>query len=294
MKNYNKILTIAFVALLLVPSCKKLNENPVFEASESFAAFTQDVISVDENKGTLSIPVEIASIDPVKTTVSYKITDGKAKAGENFKDLNESAVLVFDGKTRSQNIELQIIDNAGEFTGDLDFSIELIAATGLKLSMEKTCKVTIVDLDHPLAAILGSYTVSCNDYWKKEQTYTMNLVKDPKDITVVWCEQIVLLSKTKAYANVTKDEETGAYTLSFPGGQVLAASYDDGEDLVLMIAEISGNQASLDKSSPIVFKQNTSASKVTFETEQGICAKTDSYFWQGGLFQGKTTWTKND
>ena len=68
----------------------------------------------------------------------------------------------------------------------------------------------------------------------------------------------------------------------------------DGEDLVLMIAEISGNQASLDKSSPIVFKQNTSASKVTFETEQGICAKTDSYFWQGGLFQGKTTWTKND
>ena len=85
-----------------------------------------------------------------------------------------------------------------------------------------------------------------------------------------------------------------ALTLSFPGGQVLAASYDEGEDLVLMIAEISGNQASLDKSSPIDLKQNTSASKVTFETEQGICAKTDSYFWQGGLFQGKTTWTKND
>lgn len=294
MKNYNKILTIAFVALLLVPSCKKLNETPVFEASESFAAFTADAISVDENKGTLSIPVEVASIDPVKTTVSYKIVDGKAKVGENFKDLNESAVLVFDGTTRSQNIELQIIDKAGEFTGDLDFSIELIAATGLKLSMEKTCKVTIVDLDHPLAAILGEYTVSCNDYWKGEHTYTMTLTKDEKDVTVVWCNKIVSLSGSRAYANVTQDEETGAYTLSFPGGQTLFAEYDEGEDLVLMIAEIQGSTANLDKSSPIILTQNTSASKVTFETEQGICAKTDSWFWQGGLFQGKTTWIKND
>ena len=303
MKNYNKILTIAFVALLLVPSCKKLNETPVFEASESFAAFKITSAKVDENKGQIVIPVQIGCIDPVESNVSYKIVDGTAKVNENYKDTDESAVLTFDGKSREENIVIEIINHEGEFTGDLDFTIELLAATGLKLSMEKTCKVTIVDLDHPLAAILGDYTVTCHEHWGGDMTYSMTLSKDPKDITVVWCDGIcpmVAGSSTFApvYAAVTQDEETGLYKLSFPGGQVLAGDAVTGDgDMILCETYYKGGYY-VDDTAIIEFNQQE-GDGVVFVSTNGMGVVTDSYVYRGGFVYGattneqwKTTWTK--
>jgi len=301
MKNYYKILTIAFVALLLAPSCKKLNQTPEFEASESFAAFKIASAKVDENKGQVIIPVQIASIAPVETKVSYKIVDGTAKVNENYKDTDESAVLSFDGKTREQNIIIDIINKAGEFTGDLDFSVELVAATGLKLSAESKCTVTIVDLDHPLAAILGEYEVSAYGHWEKELTYKMNLSKDPKDITVVWCDGILPMAAGNAnyspvYAVVTKDEETEKYTLTFPMGQVLAGDALTGDgDLALCELYYKAGYY-IGDATTIEFKQT---GDVVFETTTGIGAVSDSYVYRGGFLYGastgdqyKTVWTK--
>ena len=301
MKNYNKILTIAFVALLLVPSCKKLNQTPVFEASESFAAFKTSSAKVDENKGQVVIPVQIASIDPVQTAVSYKLVDGSAKVNENYKDTNDSAVLTFDGTTREQNITIEILDKAGAFTGDLNFSVELIAATGLKLSAENKCTVTIIDLDHPLAAILGEYEVSAYGHWEHELTYKMNLSKDPKDISIVWCDGILPMvagnaSFSPVYAVVTKDEETEKYTLTFPMEQVLAGDAVTGDgDLVLLELYYSGGYY-LGDAETIEFKQT---GDVVFETTTGIGAVSDNYVYRGGFLYGastgdqyKTVWTK--
>jgi hypothetical protein len=222
MKNYNKILMILCGAAILAVSCDKLNQTPVFEASESFAAFVKGSVSVDENKGQVIIPVQIASIDPVNTTVSYKIVEGEAKVGTDFQDTNESAVLTFKDGSRSENIIINIVDRQGEYTGDLDFSIELIAATGLKLSAENTCKVTICDLDHPLAEILGAYTATATSSYDGEVKWTMTLLKDPKELTMVWIDQItneMVGEKCRFYAIVNKDEEDNILGITVPSGQ---------------------------------------------------------------------------
>ena len=80
MKNIFKIFVFA-VALSAAFSCSKLNETPVFEDSMSFVAFDVTSVIVNENAGSVSIPVTIASIDPKAVTVAYTVTDDTAKAG---------------------------------------------------------------------------------------------------------------------------------------------------------------------------------------------------------------------
>ena len=298
MKKVNYILTILCGAALLASSCSKLNTVPVFDAAESFASISVETASVAENKGQIVIPVQVASIDPVKTSISYKLIDGTAKAGVDYEDTNASAVLTFDGEQRTADIVIKIIDRPGDYTGDLDFSVELVAATGLKLSMEKTCKVTINDLDHPLAAILGSYTVSCYDYFQKAVTYTITLSKDPKDISVAWADFLLPVMRNgkfyPVYCVVAKDEG-GNYTLSFPGGQGLG-DVGYGDEYLYKITEFDGESISWSDVDPIVFTQT----KTGFETSMGMMIY-DGSFWQGGVVLGeesaalgsyKTVWTK--
>ena len=289
---YTIFLAIASVALLA--SCEGLNELPEFEESESFAAFPQASFAIDENGGQLIIPVQIAVFKPVATQVSYKIVDGTAKAGVDFKDTNASAVLSFDGKSLQQNIVIDIIERSGEFTGDLNFSIELLSASGLKLSEEKVCAVRINDLDHPLAAILGSYTVVCNDYWLGNgYSYTLELLKDPTDVSVVWTRGLLPVMTGRdfgsVYANVSKDDD-GKFVISFPCGQVLNdVGYGDE---YLYGATLDGGSVYFDDSGNIVFNQTATGFICNNAENVGMCIY-DGSFWQGGLLLGPITWTKN-
>lgn len=298
MKKYNLILTLVCGAALFA-SCDKLNETPTFSKSESFAAITISSLSVDEDKGQIVIPVQVASIDPVNTSVSYRLVDGTAVAGVNYEDTNESAVLTFADGSREENIVINIINHPGEFTGDLGFSIELLSATGLKLSLENTCKVTICDIDHPLAAILGSYTVNCTEHWAGETSYTMNIVKDDKDLNTVWCDGICPMvagasAYSPVYATVSQDED-GNYTLSFPCGQVMYKNFQSDGDLILCETYYQSGYY-VDDETTIVFTQ---VGDVVFESHNGMGVVTNSYVWQGGFVYGdktgdyKTTWTKN-
>lgn len=221
MKKYNRILTILCGAAILA-SCSGLNTTPVFEESESFAALTLSSVSVDEDEGTVTIPVQIASISPVNTAVSYKIVDGTAKVGEDYEDPNTSAVLTFKDNSREENIVINIIPKLGKYTGDLNFTVELVSATGLKLSMEKTCKVTISDLDHPLGPILGKYKASATSSYDGDVTWTMTLIKDPKDVKVVWIDQLtneMIGESCRFYANVSFDEDNNITGFTCPSGQ---------------------------------------------------------------------------
>lgn len=228
-KLYTILLGTAFAALFV--ACEGLNTMPEFEPEESFASFPTATFSLNEDKGQVVIPVEIASIQPLETVVSYKIIDGSAKNGVDYKDSNKSAVLNFDGKTRSQNIVIDIIPRVGEYTGDLDFTVELVSATGLKLSMEKVCSVKILDLDHPLAEILGDYAGSAVSSYDGEVSWTMHLLKDPKDVKVVWMQGItdeVAAANQLYYANVNFDEDDNIIGITFPAGQIVpySSSYD--------------------------------------------------------------------
>ena len=228
MKNIYKFLAGA-VALTAVFSCSKLNDYPVFEDGESFAAFDIISMTVNEDAGTINIPVTIGSVDPKQVAVAYEVTDGTAKAGEDFSLADASAVLAFDGETRTMNIEINIVEFAGEYTGDKTFSVSLVSAGGLKLGKNSTCSVKIADLDHPLAAILGSYTASCKSYSGADLTWTLNFEKDPSDVTVVWVDAPVYWASQYAswgdysvYGNVSEDMKT----ITFPCGQTCGALSD--------------------------------------------------------------------
>lgn len=230
MKNIVKIFSFA-AALAVAFSCSDLNDYPAFEDSKSFAAFDVTSVSVDENAGTVSIPVTVASIDPVQVAVAYTTTDGTAKKDVNFTLADESAVLAFDGKTRSMAVVINIVDLAGEYTGDLDFTVSLVKPGNLDLGANSTCTVKISDLDHPLAAILGSYTVSAFDYFGgADAQWAAKFEKDESDVTVVWISGITgSTGADPVYGNVTIDEETGEFaTITIPFGQTIVwnASYN--------------------------------------------------------------------
>lgn len=230
MKRFYTILFGAALAISMV-GCQGLNELPEFEPSESFASFPKLSFNIDENKGQVVIPVQIASIKPVNTVVSYQVVDGTAKSGVNYKDTNASAVLTFDGTVREQSIVIDIVDLAGEYTGDLSFEVKLLSATGLKISAENACKVTISDLDHPLAAILGDYAATATSSYDGAVSWTMTLLKDAKDITVVWIHGItdeILGENQMFYAYVNFDEAGNIVGFTIPQGQIVpySSSYD--------------------------------------------------------------------
>ncbi|MBQ9462750.1 MAG: hypothetical protein IJU68_03740 [Bacteroidales bacterium] len=229
MKKLYTILASAAVTIFMV-GCQNLNTLPEFEESESFASFPTLSFGIDENGGQVRIPVQIASLKPVNTVVSYEIVDGTAKAGVNFKDTNPDAVLSFPGSTWEDNeqyIVIDIIDKAGEYTGDLSFTVNILSATGLKISAENTCKVDIYDLDHPLAPILGSYSGSAVSSYDGAVSWTMNLLKDAKDVKVVWIDGLtdeVIGEKLRVYANVNYDEQGNITGYTIPAGQYLPYS----------------------------------------------------------------------
>lgn len=213
MKNIFKIFAFA-AAFSALFACSKLNETPVFDESKSFAAFDVTSVSVNENAGTVSLPITIASVEPVKVALAYTTTDGTAKAGVNFNLSDPSAVVMFDGTTRTQELVINIVDLAGEYTGDLSFTVSLVKPGNLDLGASSTCTVKIADLDHPLAAILGEYNAAGKENWDGDLTWTATFEKDDTDVSVVWIKNLVNFG-VSLYGNVSDDMST----ITIPLGQ---------------------------------------------------------------------------
>ncbi len=174
----NRII-IAGVALVLAAS----NELPKFAATDAFAAFNKSAMSASEDAGRVQIPVSIGALEAIATTVTYEIdTASTAQAGVHFNLVDPSAVLTFADGALTAYIELDLIPIHGEdgYTGDKKVIINLLSSNDVKIGGERVCEFTINDQDHPLAAILGKYTITDGTV-----TETTEIVKDPKDVTVV-------------------------------------------------------------------------------------------------------------
>lgn len=180
MKLYKTII-LASATLIAVASCGKLNQRPVFNPADSFAAFDKASMSATEEAGVVKIPVTIASIDPIATTVTYSVDveNSTAVEGTHFNLVDPSAVLSFANDARTAYIELEIIPVRGEagYTGDKVIYLELTGSNDVNMGSNKVCKFTINDLDHPLSAILGEYVVN--------GSATITLEKDPTDVSVI-------------------------------------------------------------------------------------------------------------
>lgn len=304
MKIYYRILAIMAAAAFAV-ACDP-NKTPEFNDEDAFASFDKASFAFNETAGTISIPVTVASINPLKTSVTYEVDTEKSTAvvGEDFSFADNTGVLAFSGSERTKTIDIKLEDKSGIYTGDKSIVIKLKSAVGVNVGAENSCRISILDLDHPLADILGDYTVTCTDYYNGAVSYTMTLSKDPDDITIVWCNALapVCLTATEAdgpmdcWGKVSEDHST----ITFEIGQKPGADFGYGS-MVLCEWYLQGGGLYVNYSGdPIVL---TKTADGTFTTDFDTAFVDDEYVWRGGLILGKkwnaangtdyvTTWTK--
>jgi hypothetical protein len=259
----NKIIVYITVlaGILLLGACN-LNEYPKFDDADAFVAFqgtrfSVNEFEVDENNDTiiptLRVPVRLTSLSGLPSTVGFKVIDGTAVAGRDFKLKGGASVLNFDGDVENavRYIELDVIPHIGEFTGDLVFSLALTSSGEVNMGGNDTVSVTIMDKDHPLSAILGSYTGSGDDAWGGGVYSWSNVVfeKDESDITKIWIVNVfsgypsplkvygvVNEEKTEISVPVTQDVGTiSGYTGRFAAATIPYSLLPDGEKLIFSI-----------------------------------------------------------
>ncbi|MGI6048450.1 MAG: Calx-beta domain-containing protein [Petrimonas sp.] len=220
-----KFFIVALTGILFLISCN-LNEHPQFEASESFVSFSKTSMSVKENVGTIEIPMTVASLDGTATTVTYEAVDGTAKNGINYRLVDGSGTVNFSQGQREQLIKVEIIELPNNFTGDLTFSIEIKNTGNVKAGAENVCTVRIQDLDHPLANILGEYSTSGEMYWDGPKTWTTTLLKDEKDVSIVWIQNLGNLGNTPdiLYYGIA---DLNNKTITIPFGQKSKYTYQN-------------------------------------------------------------------
>ncbi len=272
-------------AVMALASCNK----EVEYQTSSFVTFESTGYTVQENAGTVKIPLHAyaENVDlsfpreGANTSVTFQVIDNTAKNGVNFTVEPANGVLDINGTTDSA-ITLNITNLVGEFTGDLTFTIAITGASNdYTIGGLNTVNVTIKDIDHPLADVLGNYTVTQEDFAQGPVSYTMQIVADDKDLSVVWIYPICPLASQvgfQVYGTVSEDHKT----ITIPCGQEL-----DG----LIFGEYTfDNGHYFDDGGEIVM---TSTTPGVFTTEQGIgIVEGNSLYGGGVIIQGTTKWTK--
>ena len=236
--NMKKILfiigTILLVSLLFFACNVNDKQVPTFNDKDAYVGFTFLEYTVDEdyctnpkkgNGGKYRIPVTLASVSGVVSSVTYEVINGTAIADTNFV-LKSSKTLNFTADNRVQYIEFEIIDIPGEFTGDFQFSIEIKNGGSVKVGSDKVCKVKIADVDHPLSKILGNYTGSAFSYFDREFSFDVTISKDESvdgkapDLSKIWFHNFFYLQNVGIYGTVDAELKE----IRIPMGQTTTTS----------------------------------------------------------------------
>lgn len=236
--NKMKFIYTSILGTMLFYSCN--NDLPIFDDKDAFVAFTETSMSVDENveSGELKIPVLLTSLSGMDRTIQYEVVEGKAKPGVHYEVVDESQTLHFTKDEPTQYIVIRIIDN-NEFGGDVDFTVNLKPSTEINLGDSQSCTVKIVDNEHPLADILGTYSASgFSNYAVSTVTWDVTIKKDDEDVSKVWINGMVYAaSDIEVYGTVNDDKTeikipVGQEILEYPGYKMLLDALDeDGNPL---------------------------------------------------------------
>lgn len=272
MKSIKYIITIISAALAIA-SCD-INKAEVFDDKDAFVGFDVSSVSFAENaKDVVRIPVTLASVKGLEENIRFEIVSPEvkgAKEGVNFELVTKSGVLSFDSENRTQYIELKGIYD-GVYTGDLSFSIVLKDGESVPAGSDNTCNVKISDVDHPLAAILGEYTMNGTQYPNSPVSGIMEIRKDAEDPTVVWFYNLMLNSGWAAddtmYYGIVNADKT---EISIPLGQESEYKYSNGNAVSLW--GLSTDLESVESGNYII-KINTNANggiELEFEKELGL------------------------
>ena len=179
MKRNIILFVAAAFALLSAASCGRKVEYQF----ESYATMYSAAYTVAETIGEFQVPVLIQNPTGAEVQVSVKVTEGTAEEGVDYEVISPaSGLLTFSGETDSLAVVIKINGFEGEFTGTKNFTVNIASATeGLPVGLFAQTKVTIDDLDHPLAAFIGQWKGELAGYfgnWPAGET-TINVKADP-------------------------------------------------------------------------------------------------------------------
>ena len=181
MKRNIILFVAAAVTLLLAASCNR----KVDYQFEKYATLYHSSFTVAENAGELRIPVLVKNTKGADVQVSVKIAEGTAVEGVDYEVVSPAnGVLSFSGDTDSLDVVINLLTPAlGEFTGAKNFNVSVASATeGVGVGLISNANVTIDDIDHPLAAWIGSWTGEIEGFfgnWPKGAT-TFTVSADPE------------------------------------------------------------------------------------------------------------------
>lgn len=227
MKYLAKI-CIAGLAALSLAACSHIAKF----TSEDFVAFSNASYSVQESAGSIKIPVYAYPQDGnPNTTVSFKVIEQTAKTGEDFSIEPAGGVLTFSGDS-VQYITVKVVDHDGVYTGNKTFGLEMTSVSNdYTFPNFNSCKITILDEDHPLLDLFGEYTFTTimadfddegNIDGIYRHSWTMNMGPVEGDVTKVSMDHITFFSVNYAsycgpmpvVASVSGDKKT--ITISCP------------------------------------------------------------------------------
>lgn len=262
MKKVLTYISLFVFGAALFSSCN-LNESPKFNDKDAFVAFDKAAVSVKEEGKEVKIPVTLASLKGIATTISYEAVDGEGKSGAkngvDYKLADEAGTLTFSAEARTQYITVNIIERDGVYTGDLKFSLKFKTTGDVVAGAENSCTITIIDHDHPLSALLGTYTATGNDANNGPATWEMEFFKDAKDDHMVWIMDINNQGSGWRGTDIVYYGIVDAElkTITIPFGQESEYVYSNGNAVVLRGLNSSGSGtesgncvATIDQSGP--------------------------------------------
>ncbi|MCE4566866.1 hypothetical protein INQ51_21265 [Maribellus sp. CM-23] len=215
---------ISFLAgiVLFFSSCE-LNDFPKFDDADAFVAFSSETMMVTEDAGTLEIPVRLTSLSGLSSSVAFDFIDSTAVKGRDYNLKGGASVLNFEGNEAVKNIEIDIVNHSGVFTGDMKFGVRITSPGNVNAGSVDTMWVTIADIDHPLAFILGEFSASATSYFNGKEEWTVTFAKDISDVNKVWITNLVnggSSASTPVYGMVNEEKTE----VKIPVGQVIRAS----------------------------------------------------------------------
>ncbi len=220
MKKFNFIYGALIACAMTFAACNP-NDYPEFDDADAFVAFTSSTLSVDETAGSVDVPMLLTSLAGLEGTATVEVVDSltTAKEGVHY-TIEGSKTLNFTKAEPSRKMTIKVVDN-GDFTGDVKLVLNIVGATGVNLGKNVTCTITIVDDEHPLGALLGTYkTVGESNFGGTVEGQVV-LEKDEKDINTVWIGNMVPGGTSKYVYGIVNAEKT---EIKIPVGQVIATS----------------------------------------------------------------------
>lgn len=274
-----KIFTyISLVAVAALAASCNMNKEPVFNDADAFVAFDKAAFTCKESDGSIQIPVTLASVAGISTTVSYAAVDGTAVAGTDFELADGRGTLNFTADARTQYITVNIIEHPGVYTGDLNFSLEFKSTGDVNSGFDNKCTITILDNDHPLASILNTYKATGTSYFNGEIEWEMTLEKDAKDVAMVWFSQLV--GGVSGFYGIVTMTDGQPTSIAIPMGQISAVNTTTTGDGNIYLYGLS-NDGNLNDEGNIIVTIKDNGATLEFDNDWGPSANaggTNNYF----------------